>query len=153
MRTGEGVVVTSSLSLIDAPIVPPRTDACDPDEWHAYFSKHGTVAAVTVDLDNSDLTSRFALRRALRNTLERFEGFGAPGGDLTVEWKPGLSPGTRRRLQGLGMGKDRVYWMEQFQKNELEIHAFLEHEYFASKVVRSTRTIVVLRLQGGTTIV
>jgi hypothetical protein len=34
----------------------------------------------------------------------------------------------------MGLGRDKLYWMERYQKNELEIHAFLEHEYFASKV-------------------
>ena len=45
----------------------------------------------------------------------------------------------------MGLGRDKLYWMERYQKNELEIQAFLEHEYFASKVGLSQCT-----QKGGT---
>jgi hypothetical protein len=106
----------------------PDPDARDPDEWRDYFSKYGAVAAVTVVLDNVDLLERLARRRFLMTRIM------SQGGDtrqslpsVTTGWKRGL-------LAKLGLGKDKYHWIEQYNKNELEVLAFLGHEYFATKV-------------------
>jgi hypothetical protein len=93
-------------------VCDPDVDAVDPDEWERFFSKYGTVAAVSVVLDNNDLLSRFAARRSLRDTLQHCP---------YVQWWPGLSPLWRQRFNSLGFGRDRIYWMEQYTKNELEL--------------------------------
>jgi hypothetical protein len=82
----------------------PNHDAYTADEWKEYFSTYGEVAAVTVLLDNYDLLSRYALRRRLRKTMLLLP---------KTQWWPELGKRWRRRLQGLGLGKDRIFWMEK----------------------------------------
>jgi hypothetical protein len=105
----------------------PEPDARSVDEWQAYFSKFGAVAAVTVVLDNADLLLRLARRRYLMRQVRTREGQAESWPGVSTRWK-------RQVLQLLGMGKDRFYWMEQYSKNELECARYMEQEYYAVKV-------------------
>jgi hypothetical protein len=103
----------------------PPVDAYDPAEWVHYFKEYGKIAAVSILVDNGDVLERLARRRALKLTIE-----GMPDDEF---W-PGLSPGYRAVLNTIGVGKDKISYLELYQKNECELTLLLGEAYLVRKV-------------------
>ena len=67
----EDKVTASDYSII---VKNPPTDAYDPDEWEAFFSKYDSkgIAVVTVLLNNAPLLKAIMFRRTLRKNLHNW---------------------------------------------------------------------------------
>lgn len=76
----EDKVTASDYSII---VRNPPTDAYDPDEWEAFFSKYDSkgIAVVTVLLNNAPLLKQIMFRRTLRKNLQNW----FPGTNLDNE--------------------------------------------------------------------
>lgn len=62
----EAAQTTSDYSI---KVENPPPDAYDPEEWKSIFSQYGKVVAVTVAVDNEELTRILVKRRTYRNSL------------------------------------------------------------------------------------
>jgi hypothetical protein len=107
----------------------PDDDAYDPDEWRAYAAVYGEVLAVSVMLDNGDMLKRLARRRQLALTIPELDahqwGAGLPGWLRSVcQCLPGTKSASR----------DVVWHIEQYQRNNAQLHVLVKGKYVVSKV-------------------
>lgn len=139
VRVDESQQTASDYSII---VHDPPVDAFDPEEWRAYFSPYGEVVAVSVCLDNGDLLERLARRKQLKEVIESMPN---------EQYRPGkLSPAYRWLLNALGVGRDKIYYLEQYKRNEMELAGFLGHNYQVSRVFVSFNTQNANRKAIGT---
>jgi hypothetical protein len=107
----------------------PDADAYDPDEWRDYAQEYGEVLAVSVMLDNGDMLKRLARRRELALTIPELDahqwGAGLPGWLRTLCQK---LPGTK------SAARDVVWHIEQYQRNNAQLHVLVKGKYVVSKV-------------------
>jgi hypothetical protein len=113
---------SSDYSLV---VNDPPSNAYDPDEWEQYFSPYGEVVAVTILVDNGELLERLAKRRYLKTMVESM-------GDK--QYRPSIGAQHRALLNSFGVGRDKVYYIEQYQQNEMALHIMMREEYQVTKV-------------------
>jgi hypothetical protein len=49
------------------------------------------------------------------------------------EYKPEISPTYRGILHSFGVGKDKIFFLEQYQRNKLELQMYLKQQYQVHK--------------------
>jgi hypothetical protein len=68
------------------------------------------VAAISILLDNGDLLERLARKRQLKFAIESM---------ISEQYEPKMSPEWRAVWNGMGIGRDKIYFVEQYQKNQV----------------------------------
>ena len=102
----------------------PPVDAYDPDEWHHYFKEFGKIAAVSIIVDNGDLLQRLANNRMYKLVIDHMDN---------KEYRPDMGATMRGVMNMLGAGKDKIYFLEQYQRNKLELQMYLKQQYQVHK--------------------
>jgi hypothetical protein len=117
--------MTISVKDYSIAVDDPPADAYDPQEWYEYFSAHGEVAAISVIVDNGDLLERLATKRKLQDIIASMP---------SEDYKPTMPQEKRDFWNSLGIGCDKTYFVEQYQKNQIEIEILIEEVYQVAKV-------------------